>query len=220
MSAQVSVPAIALGLALLVAYWVWLWAFFAKVRPRIMAALGRRLRVKVAESTGFLDAGTYNVDEDDAPVAKHGAVWGADIALTVAGTVGVAALVFVPAFLVADSGMLLPLEAKLTGRGATIAAPPESPWPAGGTRADLVVAVTNTGGSDLARCRVRTADYRARDGYLNGATPFVDLPVGSTRRMTLPLAARGPLVADTDVRLKLECAEAWFASASVLLVPR
>ena len=159
MSAPVSVPAIALGVALLVAYWIWLWAFFAKVRPRIMKALGRRLDVKVAESVEFLDAGTYNVETEDAPIRKHGAVWGVDILVTVLGTVGVAAAIFVPAFLVADSGMLLPLEAKLTGRGATIAAPPESRWPAGNTRTTLDVAVTNSGRSDLARCRVRTADY-------------------------------------------------------------
>jgi len=220
MSAPVSVPAIALGLVLLVAYWIWLWAFFAKVRPRIMKALGRRLDVKVAESVEFLDAGTYNVETEDAPIRKHGAVWGVDMLVTVLGTIGVAAAIFVPAFLVADSGMLLPLEAKLTGRGATITAPPESRWPAGGIRTEIAVAVTNTGRVDLARCRVRTADYRARDGYLNGASPAVDLPVGATRTLTLPLAAQRPLAAPTTVRIKLECAEEWFASASVDLAPR
>lgn len=220
MSAPVSVPAIALGLALLIAYWIWLWAFFAKVRPRIMKALGRRLDVEVAESLEFLDAGTYKVETKDAPIRKHGTVWGVDLAVTAAGTVGVAALVFVPAFLVADSGMLLPLEAKLTGRGATIAAPPASRWPAGKTRTTLDVAITNSGRSDLARCRLRTADYKARDGYLTGTSPFVDLPVGATRTLKLPLAAQRPLAAPTTVRIKLECAEEWFASASVELAPR
>lgn len=220
MSAPVSVPAIALGVALLVGYWIWLWAFFAKVRPRIMKALGRRLDVKVAESVEFLDAGTYNVETEDAPIRKHGAVRGVDMLVTVLGTVGVAAAIFVPAFLVAESGALLPLEAKLTGRGATIAAPPESRWPAGNTRTTLDVAVTNSGRSDLARCRLRTADYRARDGYLTGNSPFVDLPVGATRALTLPLAAQRPLAGPTTVRIKLECADEWFASASVVLAPR
>lgn len=220
MSAPVSVPAVALGLALLIAYWAWLWAFFAKVRPRIMKALGRRLDVKVAESVEFLDAGTYNVETEGAPIRKHGAVWGVDLLVTVVGTVGVAAAIFVPAFLVAESGALLPLEATLTGRGATIAAPPESRWPAGSTRTTLDAAITNSGRSDLARCRLRTADYQARDGYLTGTSPFVDLPAGATRTLTLPLAAQRPLAGPTAVRIKLECAEEWFASASVVLAPR
>ena len=183
MSAPVSVPAIALGLALLVAYWIWLWAFFAKVRPRIMKALGRRLDVKVAESVEFLDAGTYNVETEDAPIRKHGAVWGVDILVTVVGTVGVAAAIFVPAFLVADSGMLLPLEAKLTGRGATIAAPPESRWPAGRLAHD-------------ARCRghqQRSQRPRALPRAHRGLQGARRLPQRHVARSsTCPPARRGP----------------------------
>ena len=36
-------PGAWLGLALLAGYGAWLWAFFSRVRPRAMAALGRRL---------------------------------------------------------------------------------------------------------------------------------------------------------------------------------
>lgn len=220
MSAPVSVPAVALGLALLVAYWAWLWAFFAKVRPRIMDALGRRLRVKVAESTSLLDAGTYNVEDEDAPIRKHGAVWAADMAVTALGTVGVAAAIFVPAFVVAESGALLAWEAALTGRGATLAAPAEAAWPRDARAVALRVEARNTGREPLARCQVRTADYRASDGYLHGNSAFVDLPVGATRAVDLKLEATRPLAATTPVRLRLDCADERYAAATIELSPR
>jgi hypothetical protein len=205
-SAPISWPAIALGLALLVAYWIWLWAFFGKLRPRIMEALGRRLGVKVEESMSLLDAGTYNVTSEQAPLRKHGAVWSADVAVTVAGTVGVAALVFVPAFLVADSGALLPLEARVTGRGATLSVAQPVAWGKGAREATARLTMTNTGRLALARCQARTADYRARDGYLNGSSAFVDLPTGASREVDLPLDAVRAPTAPIEIRIELECA--------------
>lgn len=220
MSAPVSVPAIALGLGLLVAYWIWLWAFFAKVRPRIMDAVGRRLDVKVAESLEFLDAGTYDVEDEDAPVRKRGAVWLADLVVIAIGTVGVAAAVFVPAFLVAESGALLPLEARLTGRGATLSVRAEATWPASARGVALRVEARNTGREPLARCQVRTADYRASDGYLHGNSASFDLPAGATRAVDLKLEATRPLAARTLVRLRLDCSDERYAAASVALAPR
>jgi len=220
MSAPVSVPAIALGLALLVMYWAWLWAFFARIRPRFMDALGRRLGVKVAESTGFIDAGTYNVETEDVPIRKHGAVWGADAVITVLGTVGVAAALFVPAFLVAESGALLPIEAKLTGRGARLDVPAEAAWPRDARSIVVRIDVRNTGREPLERCQVRTADYRASDGYLRGTTAYVDLPTSAARSLALPLEASRPLASRTPVRLRLDCADERHATATLALAPR
>jgi hypothetical protein len=65
---------VAAGILLLLLYWAWIGVFFARVRPGIMNALGRRLRVEVAESTSIVDAGTYGVDAPDAPLRQTGAV--------------------------------------------------------------------------------------------------------------------------------------------------
>ncbi|GIK85970.1 MAG: hypothetical protein BroJett026_14510 [Betaproteobacteria bacterium] len=219
MSAPISVPAIALGLGLLVAYWVWLWAFFAKLRPGIMAVLGRRLRVKVAESTSPLDAGTYDVEDEDAPIRKQGAVWGVDALVIVLGTVGVAASVFVPAFMVAERGALLAWEAALTGRGATLAVPAEAAWPRDARAIVVRVEARNAGREPLPRCQVRTADYRARDGYLHGHSALFDLPAGATRALDLPLEATRALAARTQARLRLDCGDARYAAAMIVLAP-
>jgi len=97
-------PSVVAGVVLLVLFWAWIGVFFARVRPSIMNAVGRRLRVKVEESTSFVDAGTYGVKGDRASLPKTGVVLLADFAVLFLGTVGVAALLFVPAFLVAESG--------------------------------------------------------------------------------------------------------------------
>ena len=92
-------------------------------RPAIMAAIGRSLRVEVKEETIGLASGAYEVVGKGAPVAKVGAVWLADAVVLLLGTVGVAALVFIPTFLVAESGVTDPIYRALTGRRVTFAAP-------------------------------------------------------------------------------------------------
>lgn len=112
-------PGAWLGIAPFAGNTLWPFVFFTYARPRAMRAVARRLATNVAESTDFEDAGTWRTD-DDAPLAKTGAVLGVDLALVLIGTVGVAALVFVPAFIVGESGVLLPLESSMTGRALTL----------------------------------------------------------------------------------------------------
>jgi len=105
-------PAVVLGVVLLAIYWAWIALFFARVRPWLMARLGSRLGVRVRESLNPLDAGTWGASGRGASLPKSGIVMAADLAILLVGVVGVAALLFIPAFLVADSGALLPLEAR------------------------------------------------------------------------------------------------------------
>ena len=213
-------PAVLLGLALLAVYWAWIFVFFGRVRPRIMEALGRRLAVRVRESTDVLDAGTYDTRSDRAPLRKKGAIYAADLAVLLLGTVGVAALLFVPAFIVADRGALLPLEARITGRGATVeaAAPAEMARAKGD--ATLALRVTNDGREALASCAVAVDGYAARNGYLNGRSATFDLPANEQRQAVVPLHAMNPPPGEHRFRVKLECANERIAVADALLVVR
>ncbi len=116
-------PAVVLGVVLLAIYWAWVAFFFARVRPWLMARIGSRLGVRVRESMDILDAGTWATSGRGTTLPKSGLVMAADLAILLVGVVGVAALIFVPAFLLGESGALLPLEARLTGRGAEIRVP-------------------------------------------------------------------------------------------------
>lgn len=213
-------PAVVLGVALLVLYWAWIGVFFARVRPRIMEALGRRLAVRVRESTDPLDAGTYDTRSDRAPLRKKGAIYLADLAVLLLGTVGAAALLFVPVFVVADRGMLLPLESALTGRGATIeiAAPVEMMRSSG--EATLAARVTPSGREALVACALAVDGYSARNGYLHGRSAPFDLPPTDQRKAVLPLSAMSPPAGEHRFRIKLECANERIAVADGVLVVR
>jgi len=213
-------PAVALGVALLVLYWAWIGVFFGRVRPRIMEALGRRLDVRVRESTDVLDAGTYDTRSERAPLRKKGAIYVADLVVLLLGTVGVAALLFVPAFLVADSGALLPLETKLTGRGAELRVPGAAETTAGDGRATIALDVRNTGRDALAGCLGGVDGYTSRNGYLHGSTARFDLAVGERRSVTLALESMRPRPGEHAFRLKLECANERIAVADAKLVVR
>src|SRR4029434_9587601 len=139
-----------------------------------MRAVARRLRTKVVESTDPLDAGTWSTD-DDAPLAKTGAVLGADLVLLLLGTVGVAALVFIPAFMIGESGVLLPLESRMTGRAVTLRLHPPNAMPAEDPKVTLSIEVANGGPANLRACRALVDGYSARAGYLHGASPWFDL---------------------------------------------
>ena len=213
-------PAVALGVALLVLYWAWIGVFFGRVRPRIMEALGRRLDVRVRESTDVLDAGTYDTRSDRAPLRKKGAIYVADLVVLLLGTVGVAALVFVPAFLVADSGALLPLETKLTGRGAELRVVDLARMTQGDGRATVALDVRNTGRDALAGCIGGVDGYTSRDGYLHGTTARFDLAAGERRAVTLALESLRPRTGEHDFRVKLECANERIAVARAKLSVR
>ena len=47
-------------------------------------------------------------------------------------------------------------------------------------------------------CRIAVADYRARDGYLTGASDVFELPAGTTQAITMcPCASRSESRAHT-----------------------
>ena len=206
-------PLTVAGLLLVVGYWVWLWAFFARVRPSIMARLGRRLRVRVRESSGVLDGGTYAIEDGDAPIGKHGTVVLADFALTFAGTVGVAALVFIPASVVGESGVLLPLEGSITGRRASIRAPASVAMQA--LHADVPIDIENTGRLPLSRCAVETSGYSAGSGYVHGRSASFDVRAGQVRSVVLPLSAARPAPGTHAIRVELECEARRIAASSI-----
>jgi hypothetical protein len=213
-------PAVVLGLVLLAIYWAWIAVFFARVRPWIMKRVGGRLGVKVEESTDVLDAGTYGVKGRDPSIPKTGAVLLADIVVLLAGVVGVAALIFVPAFIVAESGALLPVEASLTGRGAALRVFDDVAMSASETRAMLALDVRNMGREPLRGCIGGVDGYSARNGYLHGATDRFDLAVGERRPVMLALDAARPPRGEHRFRLKLECGNERLAVTEALLVVR
>ena len=210
-------PSVVAGVVLLVLFWAWIGVFFARVRPSIMNAVGRRLRVKVEESTSFVDAGTYGVKGDRASLPKTGVVLLADFAVLFLGTVGVAALLFVPAFLVAESGTLLPLESRLTGRGAALRVFDVVAMSPAAGRATLALDVENMGRETLVACIGGVDGYTARNGYLHGSSPRFDLAVGERRPVLVDLEATKPPAGERTFRLKLECANERLAVADAVL---
>lgn len=198
-------PLTYVGLALIAGYWVWLWAFFTHVRPRLMQALGRRLQVAVRESTGVLDGGTYSPQREDVPLSKQSTILGADLLLLLAGTVGIAALVFIPAFLIADSGRLLSIEGRLTGRRVTLEAIPVAMMPNSKARAAIDVAVRNDGTKSLAPCIAKVADYSARNGYLNGKSALFALEPRQRAVLRVELDAIKPPAGEHRYRIEVEC---------------
>jgi hypothetical protein len=213
-------PAVLLGIVLLALYWAWIGFFFARVRPRIMDAVGRRLRVKVAESTDVLDAGTYSVEGDDAPLRKTGVVLVADLVVLLLGTVGVAALLFIPAFLIADSGALLPLEARWTGRGATLNVAVGAAMESSIGKATLGVRAENVGSEALRECVAGVDGYTARNGYLHGSSLRFELKPGQRRTVPVGLEATRPPPGEHRFRLKLECANERLAVADAVVTVR
>lgn len=210
-------PAVVLGVVLLAIYWAWIFVFFGRVRPWIMAVIGARLGVRVRESTSVLDAGTWDTSGKGATLPKTGAVLAADLAILFAGTVGVAALLFVPAFIVAESGALLPIEASLTGRGAELRVFDAAEMQAAAGRAELALDVRNNGSEPLRDCYGMVDGYSARDGYLRGRTERFDLAVGERRPVRIELEAMRPPTGERGFRLKLECTNERLAVADAVL---
>lgn len=210
-------PAVVLGVVLLAIYWAWIALFFARVRPWLMARLGSRLDVRVRESLNPLDAGTWGASGRGASLPKSGIVMAADLAILLVGVVGVAALLFIPAFLVADSGALLPLKARLTGRGAELRVSGTAEMTSAHPVAPLPVEVANSGVEPLRDCYAMVDGYSAQNGYLHGRSARFDLAVGGRIRVPLALEAMRPSAGSYDFRLKLECANERLATAGATL---
>ena len=212
-------PGAWLGIALFAGYALWLFAFFQWVRPRAMRALGRRLGTKVEESLDIVDAGTWSTD-DDAPVTKTGAVIGADFVLLLLGTVGVAALVFVPAFIVAESGVLLPLDNRLTGRAVTLRLHKPNAMPVDNPKVNLPIEADNIGRTDLRACRAEVTGYSARNGYMHGASPYFDLAKGARVAAIVKLEAMRPPRGEHELRIRLDCDNERLAVEPITLTVR
>ncbi len=213
-------PAVVLGVALLAIYWAWIAFFFARVRPWLSARLGSRLGVRVRESTSPLDAGTWDASGRGATLPKTGVVLVADLAILLVGTVGVAALLFVPAFVVAESGALLPIEARLTGRGAELRVFDAAEMSASEGVSRLPLDVWNTGREPLRDCAGQVDGYSARNGYLHGRTERFDLAVGERRPVWIAMEATRPPAGEHRFRFELECANERLAVAEATLLVR
>lgn len=190
------------GIAVVFSFFVWMILFFQIVRPRVMAWVGERFNVQVRESTGALDAGSYEV-VDKAPLAKHGAIALIDLAVLLLGTVGICALISIPAFLIGDSGLPYRLEGILLGQRVSISGaqiPPLRDGKSGG-----IIVVVNESENPVEDCRVSVADYQASNGYLTGATGYFDLSPRETRTETISLAAVSAARRSYEIRLSLEC---------------
>lgn len=196
-----------LGIGLLLAYAGWLACFFGHVRPWLMGRVGRRLGLDVEEQLHGDEAGLYGPTGGQPSLGSQASVWLADMAVLLAGTVGVAALLFVPAFLVAESGALLPLEGRLTGRQLAIELPSAVSMRATQGSATLRVRVRNQGPTPEAACQLGVADYEARNGYLAGSSAFFELPTGASLEIELPLKAPRPPVGTHAFRVELECGQ-------------
>jgi hypothetical protein len=190
------------GILVFAAFLVWLFVFFQFLRPRLMDRLGMNLGVAVHESTGVFDEGTYSTT-GDAPLAKSAIVAVMDGAMLMLGTVGMAAAIFIPAFLIAESGAPYRWEGALTNtrvRLTTIEIPPMRD----GTSAARL-RVVNEGDRSQRACRAEVADYTARNGYLNGGSDYFDLAPAEDRIVPIALESLRPVVGRHTFRLALEC---------------
>lgn len=192
-----------IGIVVVLLYMVWLVAFFQFVRPRLMAWFGEALDVSVRESMGALDAGTYGVTEN-APLAKHGAVGALDVITLMVGTVGVCALISIPGFLIAESGLPYRWESILLSRGVRIAGAQIAPL-RGGEDAAATIAVQNESNAAIGNCQVRVADYTARNGYLTGSSAFFEIEPRENRQIEMRLSAIDPAPGNYEIALSLEC---------------
>lgn len=190
------------GIVVVLCLLFWQFAFFQWVRPLIMQRIGRRLSVEVQESAGPWDAGVYDAEES-APLRKTAAVAIADFLVTLLGTVGVFTAVSVPLFLLAESGLPNRWEGQLTGASVRIG---DITVPVMDDRsAAASVVVRNESNGPMRDCRIEVADYRARDGYLNGFSHTFELAPGTTQSIDLPLSAMKRVPGTHQFRISLEC---------------
>lgn len=191
-----------LGIALLIVYIVWLFAFFQFVRPRIMNGIGARMNVGVQESLDPLDAGTYNT-VGKVSLGKSAAVQLLDVALLLFGTVGACAILSIPSFLIAESGAPYRWEGALLGTQASIVAVQIEPMQNDMT--NVAVTIENEGNTPAAQCQLRTADYSAGNGYMNGSSALFDVSGHASQEVKFTLSALNAKPGEYTVNLSLEC---------------
>ncbi len=190
------------GIFVVIVYIVWLVVFFQMFRARLMNYFARQMNVRVKESLDALDAGTYNT-VGDASLTKSAAVQILDLVVLLIGTVGVCALISIPAFLFGESGAPYRWESILLGTQASIVNLQIEPMRDG--EANVAATVANQGNVTASQCQVRTSDYSARNGYMNGSSAFFDLARGETRVIEFTLDAVNPPRGEYTVNFALEC---------------
>lgn len=190
------------GMAVVFSFFAWLILFFQVIRPRLMEWVGTRFNIEVRESAQPVDSGTYEI-VGDAPLAKHGALTLIDLVVLLVGTVGVCALMSVPAFLIGDSGLPYRLESVLLGQGVSIVSAQLPPLRDG--ESEGIVVVMNESENPIRDCRVSLSDYSASNGYLTGATPFFGMDPGVSDHIAMSVTAQNPIPGTYQIRLSLEC---------------
>ncbi len=190
------------GALVVLVYIVWLVAFFQFFRARLMNYFARQMNVRVEESLDVLDAGTYNT-VGDTSIVKSGAVQLVDILVLLIGTVGVCALISIPAFLFGESGAPYRWESILLGTQASIITLQIEPLRA--DKARVVATIANQGNASASQCQVRTSEYSARNGYMNGSSALFDLARGETRVIEFTLDAVNPPRGEHALNFALEC---------------
>ncbi len=190
------------GALVVILYIVWLIAFFQFFRSRVMNYFAERMNVRVRESLDVLDAGTYNT-VGDVPLVKSGAVQILDMLILLIGTVGVCALISIPAFLFGESGAPYRWESILLGTPASIINLQVEPLR--DDEANVAATIANQGNVNASQCQVRTSDYSARNGYMNGSSALFDLARGETRVIEFTLDAVNPPRGEYAVNFALEC---------------
>lgn len=190
------------GIIFVLLFIAWMILFFQVVRPRLMEWVGKRYNVRVRESTGALDAGTYEV-VGNAPLVKHGAIVLIDFVVLLLGTVGACALCSIPAFLIGESGLPYRLESQLFGQGVSVVSAQIPPLRDGESKG--IVIIQNDSDKPMEDCRVSVADYQASNGYLTGATDYFDFSPKELRYQPITLSAVNPIPGTYNIRLSVEC---------------
>ncbi len=205
------------GIIVVLALVAWPIVFFQVVRPRIMARLGRWLNVGVHESLDVWDAGVFDAEEG-APLRKTVAVAVADLVVILVGIVGVIGAVTIPLFLLAESGLPFRWEGQLTGtavRIGDIVVPPMT-----GRTTTARVTVRNEARDAMRACRLDVAGYRAKNGYLTGASNTFDLAPAASVTVDLVLDMQKRLPGRHAFRIDVECGMRLKDSASATVEVR
>jgi hypothetical protein len=198
-------PVEIIGAILFLGYIAWLVGFFSIIRPRLMQAIGRRLGVRVAESTNLEDSGSFIAVGKKATGTTKLLISTLDMGILLLATIGVCGVAGTSVFFLDERGVLADLHANLTGYRIVLDIPAQLSMSRSEQQLRLNLSVRNIGEHPVTGCVVGTADYSARNGYVSGRTTSFDLAVGAQQAMQLELSARNPTVGTFPLRIEIEC---------------